>query len=163
MIAWRSSRQHFFSLLVFVLLVEDSVGEDSVGDHSAAKLEGYQELYNMVGSLRRPHFLLLLLLLSCSSKFRPSLRLEDLNSSSLMLPVVKDNNLDEEAQLDARIARVRRLLGQFEAEQREERDNFVGPVFYDAEEEFVYNEYSDDQDESEDYRSSGTHLSFGNQ
>ena len=101
------------------------------------------------------------------SKFRPSLRLEDLNSSSLMLPVNSDsfssNSLNEEAKLDARIARVRRLLGQFEAEQREERDNFVGPVFYDAEEEFVYNEYSDDQDESEDYRSSGTHLSVDNQ
>ena len=101
------------------------------------------------------------------SKFRPSLRLEDLNSSSLMLPVNSDsfssNSLNEEAKLDARIARVRRLLGQFEAKQREERDNFVGPVFYDAEEEFVYNEYSDDQDESEDYRSSGTHLSVDNQ
>ena len=145
MIAWRSSRQHFFSLLVFVLLVEDSVGEDSVGDHSAAKLEGYQELYNMVGSLRRPHFLLLLLLLSCSSKFRPSLRLEDLNSSSLMLPVVKDNNVDEEAQLDARIERVRRLLGQFEVD---EQDSFS--AFYDGEEEFVYNDYSDS---FEDFRS----------
>ena len=145
MIAWRSSRQHFFSLLVFVLLVEDSVGEDSVGDHSAAKLEGYQELYNMVGSLRRPHFLLLLLLSSCSSKFRPSLRLEDLNSSSLMLPVVKDNNVDEEAQLDARIERVRRLLGQFEVD---EQDSFS--AFYDGEEEFVYNDYSDS---SEDFRS----------
>ena len=104
-----------------------------------------------------------------SSKFRPSLRLEDLNSSSLMLPLdvnsnsFNSNSLNEEAKLDARIARVRRLLGQFEAEQREERDKFVGPVFYDAEEEFVYNEYSDDQDESEDYRSSGTHLSVENQ
>ena len=94
-----------------------------------------------------------------SSKFRPSLRLEDLNSSSLMLPLdvnsnsFNSNSLNEEAKLDARIARVRRLLGQFEAEQREERDKFVGPVFYDAEEEFMYNEYSDDQDESEDYRS----------
>ena len=132
MIAWRSSRLHFFSL-VFLLLVEDSVG-----DHSAVKLEGYQELYNMVGSLRRPHFLLLLLLSSCSSKFRPSLRLEDLNSSSLMLPVVKDNNVDEEAQLDARIERVRRLLGQFEVD---EQDSFS--AFYDGEEEFVYNDYSD--------------------
>ena len=140
MIAWRSSRQHFFSLLVFVLLVEDSVG-----DHSSAKLEGYQELYNMVGSLRRPHFLLLLLLSSCSSKFRPSLRLEDLNSSSLMLPVVKDNNVDEEAQLDARIERVRRLLGQFEVD---EQDSFSAS--YDGEEEFVYNDYSDS---FEDFRS----------
>ena len=113
------------------------------------------------------YFQLLLFPVVFSSKFRPSLRLEDLNSSSLMLPVNSDsfssNSLNEEAKLDARIARVRRLLGQFEAEQREERDNFVGPVFYDAEEEFVYNEYSDDQDESEDYRSSGTHLSVDNQ
>ena len=113
------------------------------------------------------YFQLLLFPVVFSSKFRPSLRLEDLNSSSLMLPVNSDsfssNSLNEEAKLDARIARVRRLLGQFEAEQREERDNFVGPVFYDAEEEFVYNEYSDDQDESEDYRSSGTHLSIDNQ
>ena len=140
MIAWRSSRQHFFSLSVFVLLVEDSVG-----DHSSAKLEGYQELYNMVGSLRRPHFLLLLLLSSCSSKFRPSLRLEDLNSSSLMLPVVKDNKVDEEAQLDARIERVRRLLGQIEVD---EKDSFS--AFYDGEEEFVYNDYSDS---FEDFRS----------
>ena len=91
-----------------------------------------------------------------SSNFRPSLRLEDLNSSSLMLPVNSDsftsNSLNEEANLDARIARVRQLLGQFEAEQREEQDNFSGPVFYDADEEFVYNEYSYDRDESEDYR-----------
>ena len=144
MIAWRSSRQHFFSLLVFVLLVEDSVG-----DHSAAKLEGYQELYNMVGSLRRSHFLLLLLLSSCSSKFRPSLRLEDLNSSSLMLPFIS-NSINEEAKLDARIARVRKLLGQFEAEHQEEQDNFLGPVFYDGDEEFVYNEY--EQSQPEDYR-----------
>ena len=88
-----------------------------------------------------------------SSKFRPSLRLEDLNSSSLMLPVNSHfSSLNEEAKLDARIARVRRLLGQFEAEQGEEQDNFSGPTFYDAEEEFVYNEYSNDRDQFEDYR-----------
>ena len=91
-----------------------------------------------------------------SSKFRPSLRLEDLNSSSLMLPInshsSSSNSLNEEAKLDARIARVRRLLGQFEAEQGEEQDNLSGPVFYDAEEEFVYNEYSNDRDQFEDYR-----------
>ena len=102
-----------------------------------------------------PFFLQLQFLLSvvASSKFRPSLRLEDLNSSSLMLPVNSDsfssNSLNEEANLDARIARVRQLLGQFEAE---EQDNFSGPVFYDADEEFVYNEYSYDQDKSEDFR-----------
>ena len=102
-----------------------------------------------------PFFLQLQFLLSvvAFSKFRPSLRLEDLNSSSLMLPVNSDsfssNSLNEEANLDARIARVRQLLGQFEAE---EQDNFSGPVFYDADEEFVYNEYSYDQDKSEDFR-----------
>ena len=105
-----------------------------------------------------PFFFQLQFLLSvvASSKFRPSLRLEDLNSSSLMLPVNSDsfssNSLNEEANLDARIARVRQLLGQFEAEQQEEQDNFSGPVFYDADEEFVYNEYSYDQDKSEDFR-----------
>ena len=84
-----------------------------------------------------------------SSNFRPSLRLEDLNSSSLMLPVNShSNSLTEEAKLDARIARVRKLLGQFE--EGEEQDNFSGPTFYDAEEEFVYNDYSNDQ--FEDYR-----------
>jgi len=62
-----------------------------------------------------------------------------------MLPVVKDNNVDEEAQLDARIERVRRLLGQFEVD---EQDSFS--VFYDGEEEFVYNDYSDS---FEDFRS----------
>ena len=62
-----------------------------------------------------------------------------------MLPVVKDNNLDEEAQLDARIERVRRLLGQFEVD---EQDSFS--AFYDGEEEFVYNDYSDS---FEDFRS----------
>ena len=100
---------------------------------------------------------LFLLSVVLSSKFRPSLRLEDLNSSSLMLPVnshslSSSNSLDEEAKLDARIARVRRLLGQFEAEQGEEEENFSGPIFYDAEEEFVYNEYSNDRDQFEDYR-----------
>ena len=100
---------------------------------------------------------LFLLSVVLSSKFRPSLRLEDLNSSSLMLPVnshssSSSNSLNEEAKLDARIARVRRLLGQFEAEQGEEEENFSGPVFYDAEEEFVYNEYSNDRDQFEDYR-----------
>ena len=62
-----------------------------------------------------------------------------------MLPVVKDNNVDEEAQLDARIERVRRLLGQFEVD---EQDSFS--AFYDGEEEFVYNDYSDS---FEDFRS----------
>ena len=112
-----------------------------------------------MGAMRMAACYLQLFLLSVvlSSKFRPSLRLEDLNSSSLMLPVnshssSSSNSLNEEAKLDARIARVRRLLGQFEAEQGEEEENFSGPVFYDAEEEFVYNEYSNDRDQFEDYR-----------
>ena len=76
----------------------------------------------MIGT---PFFFQLQFLLSvvASSKFRPSLRLEDLNSSSLMLPVNSDsfssNSLNEEANLDARIARVRQLLGQFEAEEQD--------------------------------------------
>ena len=112
-----------------------------------------------MGAMRMAACYLQLFLLSVvlSSKFRPSLRLEDLNSSSLMLPVnshssSSSNSLNEEAKLDARIARVRRLLGQFEAEQGEEEENFSGPIFYDAEEEFVYNEYSNDRDQFEDYR-----------
>ena len=115
--------------------------------------------WKKLGAMRMAACYLQLFLLSVvlSSKFRPSLRLEDLNSSSLMLPVnshssSSSNSLNEEAKLDARIARVRRLLGQFEAEQGEEEENFSGPVFYDAEEEFVYNEYSNDRDQFEDYR-----------
>ena len=53
--------------------------------------------------------------------------------------------MDEEAQLDARIERVRRLLGQIEVD---EKDSFS--AFYDGEEEFVYNDYSDS---FEDFRS----------
>ena len=93
-------------------------------------------------------FQLFFLSVLSASKFRPSLRLEDLNSSSLMLPFIS-NSINEEAKLDARIARVRKLLGQFEAEHQEEQDNFLGPVFYDGDEEFVYNEY--EQSQPEDY------------
>ena len=105
-----------------------------------------------MGAMRMTACFFQLFLFSASvfpSKFRPSLRLEELNSSSLMLPVNShSNSLTEEAKLDARIARVRKLLGQFE--EGEEQDNFSGPTFYDAEEEFVYNDYSSDQ--FEDYR-----------
>ena len=96
-------------------------------------------------------FQLFFLSVLSASKFRPSLRLEDLNSSSLMLPFIS-NSINEEAKLDARIARVRKLLGQFEAEHQEGQDSFLGPVFYDGDEEFVYNEYSNDRDQFEDYR-----------